>query len=500
MKLPQSLHPTLEALEPIVNDWPGDVSVDQLVNWIIQFDPVDYDLALRILKHLNVLGSEDIRSGLRVSYARLQRRAKDRDTEISKGNTMFFAVGDAGKSGAMIAYEFRLANELPESNFSTENSRSYLEQGLVKNVVLVDDVIGTGKSAIEAAKSIKEEATPLGVENVFVLSVCGFQSALDNVSEETGADTFSAFTYDKQDTVTSFDSPFYSGLTHEKKESLLKRLKYYNKRCSRSELGFGGIGALIAFTHNPPNVSLPVVWASGNGWNPIFPRQGRMSGMDHFFVQAKKAQEKLAENKKDSESKDSKESESDGNNLTILVEGKVDEVVMDIIVSRFDFAKTLGFDRISVVSLGGIYSSPRLFEIINETGGSFILLLDSDEMSKLWIERNSDQIGMPIILLKPSVVGLLELSRLYEYVGLEPDDGDGPSTPNLDHPVYKDIERRLRRRGFGQSHNRTMEILDLFIDLAAVKQLRNEIGKVMFEMRNSKSAPPPSDTGTSESA
>ena len=211
---------------------------------------------------------------------------------------MFFAVGDAGKSGAMIAYEFRLANELPESNFSLENSEMYLERRLVKNVVLVDDVIGTGQSAIRAAKAIKEEATPLGVENVFVLSVCGFQIALETVSKETGADTFSAFTYDKRDTVSSFDSPFYSGLPHEKKEFLLERLKYYNSRCSRSELGYGGIGALMAFTHNPPNVSLPVIWASGNGWNPLFPRLGRMSGMDHFFVQAKSAQEKLAKENK----------------------------------------------------------------------------------------------------------------------------------------------------------------------------------------------------------
>ena len=112
MKLPRSLHPVLDSLDPIVADWPADVSTDQLVSWTIQFDPEDYDLALRILKHLNVLGSEDIRTGLRVSYARLQRRAKDRNTEISRANTMFFAVGDAGKSGAMIAYEFRLANEL----------------------------------------------------------------------------------------------------------------------------------------------------------------------------------------------------------------------------------------------------------------------------------------------------------------------------------------------------------------------------------------------------
>ena len=102
MKLPRSLQPKLESLDLIVNDWPADVSVDQLVSWILQFDPDDHDLALRILKNLNVLGAEDIRTGLRVAYARLKRRAKDRDTEITNGNTMFFAVGDSGKSLSLI--------------------------------------------------------------------------------------------------------------------------------------------------------------------------------------------------------------------------------------------------------------------------------------------------------------------------------------------------------------------------------------------------------------
>ncbi len=490
MKLPRSLQPTLEALEPIVAGWPADVSIDQLVKWIIQFDPDDHDLALRILQHLNVLGSEDIRSGLRVSYARLQRRAKDRDTEISNRNTMFFAVGDAGKSGAMIAYEFRLANELPESNFSTEQSALYLEQRLVKNVVLVDDVIGTGQSAIRAAKTIKEEATPLGVENVFVLSVCGFQEALEAVSEQTGADTFSAFTYDKRDTVISFDSPFYSGLPHEKKEVLLERLKYYNSRCSRSELGYGGIGALMAFTHNPPNVSLPVIWASGNGWNPLFPRLSRMSGMDHFFAQAKAAQEKLVEDKQSKNPIDSPVTEKEERQVTVLVEGKTDELVMDIIVSQFGFAEALQVDRVSVVSLGGMYGSTRLFDIIKETGGDYILLLDRDRMTEAWISQYGDQIGIPIVKLNPSVIGLFRLQQLRDFVGLEPDTQTADTDRiDFDSALYKDTEHRLRLRGFGRSHNRTMQVIDMFVNPKAVEDLLRECCCVMDRLREGKRRP-----------
>lgn len=463
MKLPTAIKPEFEELESICRDWPADVSVDQLVNWILQFDPDDHDLAIRLLRHLNVLGPNDIRSGLQIAYARLKRRAKDRETEISHRNTMFFAVGDAGKSGAMIAYEFRLANELPESNFSAENSSEYLKEGLVKNIVLVDDVIGTGKSAIRAATSIKEEATPLGVENVFILSVCGFDGALTKVSEETGADTFAAYTYGKQDTVSCFDSDFYSGLEHEQKASLLERLKYYNSRCHRSDLGFGNVGALLAFTHNPPNISVPVIWASGNGWNPLFPRLGRITGLEHFYKQAKSAQKELAEKKVSAAS----QSES---KLTILVEGKVDEVVLDLIIERFKFAERLDVDRVSVVSLGGIYSSLRLFEIIQQTGGSFVLLLDDDEQTDRWLDKNSDSVGIPLVKLSPSIVGLLRLETIVSTFEFSTD-----AAGKLDREGYRDIEMHLRNRGFGRTLGRTGEILDRFIDNQAVESLLQDI-------------------------
>ena len=77
---------------------------------------------------------------------------------------MFAGSGDGAKSGAMIGYNFRIANELPEDNFMTDESIDHLESGLIENIVLVDDLIGTGHQATKEIKNLTEKVTPFGVK------------------------------------------------------------------------------------------------------------------------------------------------------------------------------------------------------------------------------------------------------------------------------------------------------------------------------------------------
>jgi hypothetical protein len=212
--------------------------------------------------------------------------------------------------------------------------------------------------------------------------------------------------------------------------------------------------------------------------------------MDHFFAQAKAAQEKLVEDKQSKNPIDSPVTEKEERQLTVLVEGKTDELVMDIIVSQFGFAEALQVDRVSVVSLGGMYGSTRLFDIIKETGGDYILLLDRDRMTEAWISQYGDQIGIPIVKLNPSVIGLFRLQQLRDFVGLEPDTQTADTDRiDFDSALYKDTEHRLRLRGFGRSHNRTMQVIDMFVNPKAVEDLLRECCCVMDRLREGKRRP-----------
>ncbi|MCG7317900.1 phosphoribosyltransferase-like protein [Brevibacillus laterosporus] len=173
MKYPSFIHDKLNELENVIASWPVNIDIDHVIKWILQFDPNDYYIALRVINNLNVIGYDDMNSALQVAYSRLLRMAKDKNTVIKGDNTLFAGIGDAGKSGSMISYHFRLINDVSEENFLDEDSFHHLEKERVNNIVLLDDVISTGNQATREINVLTEKVTPFKVKNIFLLTVCG---------------------------------------------------------------------------------------------------------------------------------------------------------------------------------------------------------------------------------------------------------------------------------------------------------------------------------------
>ena len=108
---------------------------------------------------------------------------------------------------------------------------------------------------------------------------------IKNIITDTKAHVFSAFEYTDLDTAKNLDSSFYDGISHERREKLKARLEYYGRVSNKASLGYGGIGALIAFYYNTPNISLPVIWGSKNSWIPLFKRAVKISGISSYYKQ-----------------------------------------------------------------------------------------------------------------------------------------------------------------------------------------------------------------------
>ncbi|ADB16913.1 hypothetical protein Psta_2242 [Pirellula staleyi DSM 6068] len=479
MMLPREVRPLLEKLEPIVKCWSVTVQFERVVDWILQFDPTDYELASRVVQHLNVLGPEEIRSGLSIAYTRLQRKAVDRDAKITTENTLFAAIGDVGKSGAMVAYEFRIVNELPEGNFSDENWEVNLRSGKVVNVVLIDDVIGTGESASREANKVIEEATALGIKNVFVLSICGFSDGVSKVESTTAAHTFSAYTYTNLDTASVLDATLYDGLDHASRQKYLDRLKYYNRCCTRSDLGFGNVGALLAFRHNTPNVSLPIIWGTGNGWKPLFPRVGRIPGIERFysgFAAAQKTQKELAPQKPNRNRADLE--------VCLLVEGKTDELLIDQVIRHLDLAKKLGVKSVATISIGSASASERLFSLLVQSDRLYILLIDDEPKGDRPKKIRDIANGVYIINLSPTTLKLLSAQKIIE---LFPDsffkDAISNTTLNNIHPTDSElllaIERQLKLDGTLRSASGMSYLVEFCLDESTAEALASEIMRLI---------------------
>ena len=268
MKYPKYLETRKDEISKIISSWPVEKKVNEVMTWLLQFDSTDYDLAIRILCHMNVIGSEDLNSALAISYSKLLRHAAEKEVKINKENTIYIPFGSAGKSGAMIAYNFRMINGLNSAYFLSKDTIGLIKQGKIENLVLIDDIIASGEQSSSQVKEIAEKALSLGISNIFVITAIGFKDGISKLMETQMTDVFSAIEYDTSDTVRSLDADFYKGLPFETRKSYMDRLTGKYKG-----LGYKGIGALIAFYYNTPNCTLNSVWYSNDGWIPLFPRK-----------------------------------------------------------------------------------------------------------------------------------------------------------------------------------------------------------------------------------
>ncbi|MBY9077126.1 hypothetical protein [Paenibacillus sp. CGMCC 1.18879] len=478
MKYPISIHNKLLEVEDIISSWPVSIDIDHVIKWILQFDSNDYHIALRVINHLNVIGYDDMNSALQVAYSRLLRIAKDKGTTIKADNTLFAGIGDAGKSGSMISYHFRMINDVSEENFLDEDTLHHLEKERVENIVLLDDVISTGNQATKEINVLTEKVTPFKVKNIFLLTVSGMRDGITKVTDETKALTFSAFEYGREDTINSLDSKFYEGVLYDSRKALLERIEYYGKISSNSNngLGYGGIGGLIVFPYNTPNSTLPIIWSDRNGWIALFKRVRRVNGISSYYRQMDKAIEAKVKQEK------SQVSTQKTNNLNLYVEGKIDEEFFNLLIQEYDLTNKLKVDKINVIALGGAFFSESLIKILTDLGEKNLFLFEDDTLThpggrgiKKFIEEKFPD--LPVIYLEPSIMQFLDIKNLLEDAEVAPSLekllGENITIEQIssDQRLLNDIERHLKMK----FRNRLKHLLHKFIDVEKVGVLVEQI-------------------------
>ena len=260
MKYPKYLEVRLQEIREVVESWPIDKPIEEVMSWILQFESSHYDLALRVIKNLNVIGPDDLNIALSVAYSKLLRHAREKDDNISIGNTLYMPIGSDGKSGAMVAYNFRMINDLSSSYFMSKDTFEFVKEGKIRNLVLVDDIIATGDQSGQQLKEIAEKARSLGIKNVYLVTAFGYRKGIDRLRDTQVADVFSAVEYDDRDTVMNLDSLFYDNLPHDQRRQYWEAISKYYGGYGYSSNNNGPIGGLIAFYYNTPNCTLNMIW------------------------------------------------------------------------------------------------------------------------------------------------------------------------------------------------------------------------------------------------
>ena len=367
MKYPKYLESRLNDILSVVNSWPVEKNVDDVMSWILQFEAEHYDLALRVIHNMNVIGPEELNMALSVAYSKLLRHARENDNKISLENTLYMPIGSDGKSGAMIAYNFRMINGLSSSYFMSEDTLELVKEGKIRNLVLVDDIIATGEQSGEQLKVMAEKARTLGIKNVYLVTAFGFRKGIDRLRDTQVADVFSAIEYDDMDTVMNLDSLFYEDLPHDKRKQYFEAFsKYYGGYGFSGNGGLGPVGGLISFYYNTPNCTVNMVWGSNNGWIPLFGRRHeRNANAPELYTL-----EEFLKVKSDNVQIHKQE-------CSIYVEGKTEELFLQELAQRND---NFGYASLSIISIGPFVSESLIKALKNYS--TKVFFVTDDDLTK----------------------------------------------------------------------------------------------------------------------
>lgn len=298
--------------------WEGRVKWPLVERWLENFDgrsgrsvQIERLHALYLLAQFLYYGSTEIRVLLRALYRDLFLVPTIQEIRSQNGNTRdlnvvnehlqrcvqstkFLGVGNPSESGVHLLYYFRQENRLSKSSFLDSaqitqritgpdgNPTRALANPLIRRYVFVDDVCGSGETAVEYSDNILAEMLSIDPDiKVYYFSIFGTESGMNRVRNESRyANNCGA--------VVELD-PTYKCLSEQSRylrvvpddidqDDLRSLALHYGELVAPGNGGgFQDSQMLMGFHHNTPDNTLPIIWRdTQNGspvpWTPVFRR------------------------------------------------------------------------------------------------------------------------------------------------------------------------------------------------------------------------------------
>jgi hypothetical protein len=258
--------------------------------WLDQFEEIfDQRLVFKLLQNFKLYSELEIREKLKANFARIQKdlnnRGFERILDINKRKRDEFLVTfiDSSPSKGSTYYTklFADENNIYSDNVTTPDliEKKLKEKSGIKALVIIDDIIGTGKTIIsniniyitdEIKEIIKKRKIP-----IYISTITGFldskEKILTAISNDLDCEIFIYDILADDDKCFSNDSRIFDSPIDRKKTKDICLSKGETLE-PKMPLGYGNSELLIAFPINCPNNTLPIFWKKSNKWNPLFER------------------------------------------------------------------------------------------------------------------------------------------------------------------------------------------------------------------------------------
>jgi hypothetical protein len=260
-------------------------------------------------------------------------------------------------------------------------------------------------------------------------------------------------------------------LTYEERERLKSRIEYYGKIAyPKQPFGFGQIGGLIAFDFNTPNTTLPIIWSDANSWIPLFKRARRINGINSYYKQFEKV-------KKDK----SPTVQMAATELSIYVEGKMEEILFDLLIQEKQLPERLGYDKVNIIALGGAIMSKSLISKLQNDTQEQIFVFEDDLHTKQIL--NKEHYGnLKIVLLKPNILGFFKIKEIIKSEKGDKQLIEATQGMEVTDKLYFDVEMILMKKvSPTQRQNLLKEYISKYFDNESysefIKEIKEKLGK-----------------------
>jgi hypothetical protein len=308
--LRDGLRQTIKTLNSEV--WEHRVKGPDVDAWLSGFTGGDDETlhALFLLSQMTYFGDREIREALRAIFRDLYRypivesiRRDNGDTtdeqvierlvwdELTR--TRFLGVGNPSESGTHLLYYFRQENRLPADVFIHTHQifarvattvpgppAQQLRDRNIRRYVFLDDLCGSGTQAIEYSRDLVEAAKAFDATLHFSYHpIIGSRTGLDYVRANSAFDVVEAV-FEIDETFQCFGQAsrhFADPPLEISKDTARAIAESYGRRLEPAiPLGYADNQLLLAFHHNTPDNTLPIMWSDTNGWSPVFRRYPKM--------------------------------------------------------------------------------------------------------------------------------------------------------------------------------------------------------------------------------
>ena len=278
---------TAEEVTRLCSAWPfykgRHIGGEQVRAWLEQFGGnADQRLVFKILQNVKIYSEDELRAKMQevhgiVSRGLVERRAH---RQVKRSDILVSYLDGPGKSGAHIARLYCDENNIYKDNLVEHGRLSQaLDREGIQALVFVDDFLGTGDSVSGYLSTLPNDIGNKLVSlnlRAFFVAVAGFAAAKQKISQVVDQLGLSIKIHvcDSLEERHHCFSEHSSVFASEAERTNAMDLAYRKgvMLCKQAPLGYGGCQAMVVFSHNCPNNTLPILWDQTSHWHPLFRR------------------------------------------------------------------------------------------------------------------------------------------------------------------------------------------------------------------------------------